>query len=100
MAGFVPPISDLQWFRNGMMLQNTSDYTILNEGGSRSALLPGSTQIGSSVLTVLMISEPQVEDSGEYQCRIVSLDMSESVQLTVLTTLQPSSSFTTATSEL
>ena len=69
-----------------MMLQNTSDYTILNEGGSRAALLPGSTQIDSSVLTVLMISEPQVEDSGEYQCRIVSLDMSESVQLTVLTT--------------
>ena len=50
MAGFVPPVSDLQWFRNGMMLQNTSDYTILNEDGNRAALLPGTSQPGNSVL--------------------------------------------------
>ena len=65
---------------------------ILNEDGNRAALLPGTSQPGNSVLSVLVISEPQVEDSGEYQCRIVSLDMSESIQLTVSTLSSPSSS--------
>ena len=91
MAGFVPPVSDLQWFRNGMMLQNTSDHTIFNEVGNRAALLPGSSQPESSILSVLIIHDPQVEDSGEYQCRIVSLNMSEIIQLTVSSSLQPSS---------
>ena len=37
MAGYTPPTSDLQWFRNGSMLHNSSDYTILYRNGNQNA---------------------------------------------------------------
>ena len=85
MAGYIPPSSDLQWFRNGSMLQNNSDYTILYRNGNGNALSPGAIGAGPSVLSVLVIADPQVQDTGEYQCVIVSLNISETVQLTVMT---------------
>ena len=88
MAGYVPPVSDLQWFRDGVMIQNSSNYTVLYRDGSRHSLRPVSGQ-SPSVLSVLIITEPAVEDSGECQCRIVSLGLTESVQLMV--SLSPTS---------
>ena len=88
MAGYVPPVSDLQWFRNDEVIQNSSNYTVLYRDGSRHSQRPVSG-LGPSVLSVLVITEPGVEDSGEYQCRIVSLGLSESVQLMV--SLSPTS---------
>ena len=85
------------------MLQNNSDYTILYRNGDRLALLPGTTVPGPSVVSVLVIIDPQVQDTGEYQCVIVSLNISDTVQLTVLAeptttvTLTPSSPQTTTT---
>ena len=103
MAGYIPPSSHLQWYRNGSMLQNNSDYTILYRNGNRNALLPGALEPGPSVVSVLVITDPQVQDTGEYQCVIVSLNISDTVQLTVLAeltttvTLTPSSPQTTTT---
>ena len=103
MAGYVPPTSDLQWYRNGSMLQNSSDYIILYRNGNRNALLPSNSRAGPSVVSVLVITDPQVQDTGEYQCVIVSLNISDIVQLTVLAeltttvTLTPSSPQTTTT---
>ena len=85
MAGYIPPSSDLQWFRNGSMLQNNSDYTILYRNGNRNALSPGASGAGQSVVSVLVIADPQVHDTGEYQCVIVSLNISDTIQLTVQT---------------
>ena len=82
MAGYVPPVSDLQWFRNDEVIQNSSNYTVLYRDGSRPS--QGVSGLGPSVLSVLVITEPGAEDSGEYQCRTVSLGLSESVQLIVL----------------
>ena len=85
------------------MLQNSSDYIILNRNGNGNALLPGATVAGPSVVSVLVITDPQVQDTGEYQCVIVSLNISDTVQLTVLAeltttvTLTPSSPQTTTT---
>ena len=58
---------------------------------------------GPSVVSVLVIIDPQVQDTGEYQCVIVSLNISDTVQLTVLVeltttvNLTPSSPQTTTT---
>ena len=82
MAGYVPPVSDLQWFRGNVMIQNNSKFTVLYQDGSRQARRPD-TRAESSVVSVLVITNPGVEDSGEYQCRIVSLGLSDSVQLMV-----------------
>ena len=67
------------------MLQNNSDYTIMYRNGNGNALSPGASGAGPSVLSVLMITDPQVQDTGEYQCVIVSLNISETVQLMVIT---------------
>ena len=82
MAGYVPGQSNLQWYRNDMMLQNSTKYTILYQGGNRSAVLPSGP--GASILSVLVINNPRVEDSGVYECRIVSLGIKDSALLTVV----------------
>ena len=103
MAGYIPPSSHLQWYRNGSILQNNSEYTILYRNGNRNAQLPGASVAGPSVVSVLVITDPQVQDTGEYQCVIVSLNISDTVQLTVLAeltttvNLTPSSPQTTTT---
>ena len=84
MAGYSLPSSHLQWYRNRSILQNNSDYMILYRNGERDALLPGTSVAGPSVVSVLVITDPQVQDTGEYQCVIVSLNISDTVQLTVL----------------
>ena len=93
MAGYVPGQSNLQWYRNGMMLQNSTKYTILYQGGNRSAVLPSGP--GASILSVLVINNPRVEDSGEYECRIVSLGIKDSALLTVVNQI-PVTATTTA----
>ena len=82
MAGYVPLVSDLQWFRGNVMIQNNSKFTVLYQDGSRQAQRPD-TGKGPSVVSILLITNPGLEDSGEYQCRIVSLGLSDSVQLMV-----------------
>ena len=57
---------------------------ILYRNGERDALLPGIPVAGPSVVSVLVITDPQVQDTGEYQCVIVSLNISDTMQLTVL----------------
>ena len=93
MAGYVPVQSDLQWYRNGMMLQNSTKYTILYQGGNRSAVLPSGP--GASILSVLVINNPHVEDSGEYECRIVSLGIKDIALLTVVNQIPVTATTTT-----
>ena len=93
MAGYVPGQSNLQWYRNGMMLQNSTKYTILYQGGNRSAVLPSGP--GASILSVLVINNPHVEDSGEYESRIVSLGIKDIALLTVVNQIPVTATTTT-----
>ena len=82
MAGYVPGQSNLHWYRNGIMLQNSTKYTILYQGGNRSAVLPSGP--GASILSVLVITNPRVEGSGVYECKIVSFSIKGIALLTVV----------------
>ncbi|XP_019852931.1 PREDICTED: mitogen-activated protein kinase kinase kinase 5-like isoform X1 [Amphimedon queenslandica] len=84
MAGYVPPQSSLHWYRNGTRLTNTGRYSIVYRDGWRRAQKESKDGTSSSVLGVLVISSPTVQDSGQYQCRIEGYcHLTRSVQLTV-----------------
>lgn len=85
MAGYVPPQSRLRWYRDGTLLENNQKYTTVYRDGQRKAQRDQERgSISSSILGVLVIMSPSVEDSGLYECKIDGYrDMSRSVSLTV-----------------
>ena len=84
MAGYVPPQSSLRWYRNGVLLTNSGRYSIVYRNGLRIAQKDGSNGTSRSILGVLVISPPMVQDSGQYQCRVEGYHhLTRSVRLTV-----------------
>ena len=84
MTLYIRPDEDLQWFRGSEMIVNgTNRYTISYRNG-----LAGAAQKGENVtipgrVSVLTISNPQLSDSGTYNCRILGTEQSADIQLTV-----------------
>ena len=82
MSLYLRPDDDLQWFRGELITGNTEKYTIIYSDGSS---LMGQFEgvIGSSRISTLVISEPQMSDSGNYTCTIRDTEHSQDIQLTV-----------------
>ena len=84
MTLFVREDQDLQWFRDGQMIENSGRRTVAyRDGTSSAAQRGGSTNIPGRE-AVLTISNPVVEDSSTYTCKIAGTNESLDVQLSVL----------------
>ena len=83
MSLYLRPDEDLQWFRGGELITgNTEKYTIIYNNGTP---LMGQFEgvLGSSRISTLVISEPQMSDSGTYTCAIRNTEHSQDIQLTI-----------------
>ena len=69
MAGYVPPNTSFRWYRNNRLLENNTKYTTIYRSGTRHAQ-QGGMNITDSVVTVLIITSLQANDSGMYECRV------------------------------
>ena len=84
MTLFIREDQDLQWFRDGQMIENSGRRTVAyRDGTSSAAQRGGSTNIPGRE-AVLTISNPVVEDSSTYTCKIAGTNESLDVQLSVL----------------
>ena len=84
MSQYIHPDRDLWWFRGGQKLDNTqSKYSIGYRNGTKLALNGGSDVISSRV-SVLTISQLTSSDSGVFTCKVFGTDQSGDVCLTVV----------------
>ena len=83
MTLFVREDEDLQWFRDGQMIENSGRRAVTYRDGTSSAAQRGGVIPGR--VAVLTICNPVVEeDSGTYTCEIARTSESLDVQLSVL----------------
>ena len=84
MSFYLRPDEDLQWFRGEERITgNTEKYTITYSDGSPALGQFGGDTIGSSQVSTLVISGPQISDSGTYTCAIRNTEHSQDMRLTV-----------------
>lgn len=83
MSLYLRPDEDLQWFKDGELINGTERHNISYSYVSGKGQSGGRTT-GPSRLTKLTISEPQLADSGVYTCAIRGTDQSEDIQLTIV----------------
>ena len=84
MTLFVREDEDLQWFRDGQMIENSGRRTVAYRNGTPNAAQRGGNTVIPGRVAVLTISNPVVEDSGTYTCGIAGTNESLDVQLSVL----------------
>lgn len=79
MSQYIEPDKNLQWFRNGHMINaNSSKYQIQFEDGNTPSLIDGVRT--PSRISVLVVSDfKEQNDSGYYHCRTLSTHKSASV---------------------
>ena len=83
MAGFIPEDSALKWYRNGELVVEDERVTVSYTPGKRSAAR-GDTMSVNSIVSVLTFTDPNENDTGEYECRIEGYDLpKQTVQLAV-----------------
>ena len=83
MAGFIPEDSALKWYRNDELVVEDERVTVNYILGKRSAAR-GDTMNVKSTVSVLTFTDPNENDTGEYECRIEGYDLpTQTVQLTV-----------------
>ncbi len=93
MSNYIRPDDQLQWFRDGEMItsgQGRRQITFMNGIANQGQLGGLSTQ--SSRVSVLTISNPILNDTGTYNCRVMGTTESVDIALIVqsLTTNTPS----------
>ena len=86
MSLYLRPDGDLQWFRDGELINATDvvRYAVSYSIGSGVGQFGGAVPQRSRVST-LRITEPQLSDSGTYTCAIRNTSHSQDIQLTVVT---------------
>ena len=84
MTLFVREDQDLEWFRDGQMIENSGRRAVTYRDGTSSAAQRGGDTFIPGRVAVLTISNPVVEDSGTYTCEIARTSESLDVQLSVL----------------
>ena len=79
MSQYIQPDNNLQWFRNGRMINNDSDkYTIHFEDGDTPSVIDGA--VTQSRVSVLVVSDfEEQKDVGDYYCETVNKQTSASV---------------------
>ena len=81
MSLYLHPDENLQWFR-GKQIINTEGHTVTYTNGTGMGQF-GENTIGSSRVSTLVISDPQLSDSGTYTCAIRDTEHSQDIELTV-----------------
>ena len=83
MSLFLRPDEDLQWFRGEQQIaSDAAKHTITYTNGSGQGQF-GENAIGTSRVSTLVISQPQMSDSATYTCAIRNTDQSLEIELTV-----------------
>ena len=83
MAGFIPEDSALKGYRNDELVVEDERVTVSYTLGKRSAAR-GDTMNVNSTVSVLIFTDPNKNDTGEYECRIEGYDLPiQTLQLTV-----------------
>mgnify|MGYP003462097078 CR=1 FL=1 len=86
MSQYIHPDEDLRWFRGGQKLDNTqSKYSIRYQNGTKLAQNGGSN-VTTSRVSVLTISQLTSSDSGVYTCRLFGTNQSGDIKLAVVGT--------------
>ena len=84
MSGYAPPNSLLKWYRGNTMLYGDEKYSVVyRDNPNSSSQIQRGSGLESSVLGVLVVSDPVEEDSGTYHCRIEGYNLEAEVQLQV-----------------
>ena len=84
MSDYIRPDDQLQWFRDGEMItsgQARRQITVMNGNADQGQFGGLSTQ--SSRVSVLTISNPVLNDTGTYNCRVMGTTESVSIELLV-----------------
>ena len=80
---YLHPDEDLQWFRGEQQIaSDAAKHTITYTDGSGQGQF-GENAIGTSRVSTLVISQPQMTDSATYTCAIRNTDQSHEIELTV-----------------
>ena len=82
MSLYLRPDEHLQWFRGGQLIMSSKRHTIIYSSGNGVGQFGGS-EVGSSRVSTLVISEPQLSDSGNYTCAIRDTEHSQDIELMV-----------------
>ena len=82
MSLYLRPDRNLLWFRGGQQIMNTGRHIITYTDGDGTGQFGGNI-IGSSRVSTLVITEPQLSDSGTYTCAIRNTEHSHDIELTV-----------------
>ena len=84
MSLYLRPDEDLQWFKNGeLIVSGNNRYTITYTNGNRNLGQFGGESIGLTRVSRLVVSEPQLSDSGVYTCNIRDTNQWQSISLIV-----------------
>ena len=86
MAGYVPPNTHLRWYRNNSLIEDTNRYSTVYRPG-RYRAQKGRNATSNSVLSVLIIKSPTLNDTGVYECRIADYNLTGTVYLNVTSLL-------------
>ena len=82
MSLYLRPDEHLQWFRGEQLIMNSNRHTIIYSNGTGMGQFGGSV-VGPSRVSTLIISEPELSDSGTYTCAIRDTEHSQDTGLIV-----------------
>ena len=82
MSLHLHPDENLQWFRGEQQIMNTEKHTITYTNGTGMGQF-GENRVGSSRVSTLVISKPQLSDTGTYTCAIRDTEHSQDIELIV-----------------
>ena len=83
MSLYIHPDEDLQWLHNGQLLTSGTDRHTISYRNSHGVGQFGGQETGASRESTLVISQPQISDSGHYTCAISGTNVSQDIQLSI-----------------
>ncbi len=85
MLNFIREDEDLQWFKEGQVISSGMDrHNVTYSDGKPGVAVKGGISFIPGRVTVLTISNPEIEDSGTYSCAVAETDESIEFQLSVV----------------
>ena len=81
MFGFLQ--SGIEWIRNNEILENEGRYTITNSNNGTRESIDFTGNLTGGVVSRLRISDPTIDDTGVYTCRVIGTNIQETVTLNI-----------------